>query len=144
MKFKSLLPAFLLLFSICQTASGQLEAASKLFLEYKETPGEKNVVPEDAIYMLNSYIEGYTHLQVVDSKEESEFTFVLYIYKKALGDRKGRIEVYDSKSGSLLFQTREWRGTMNAFYGYSGSRHAIGLSFKKDILKEYPHIEKNK
>ena len=143
MRLNLLLPAFLLLMSVSQTTFGQLGETSKIFLEYGETRGEKNVEAEDALYMLNSYIEGYTHLNVVDSKADSEYTFKLYIYKKAMGDRKGRIEVYDSKSGKLLFQTREWRGNMNAFYGYSGTRHAIGLSFKKDILKEYPHIEKD-
>ena len=142
MKLKLLLSAFLLFISVGKIAYGQLGETSKIFLEYEETRGEKNVDAEDAIYMLNSYIEGYTHLNVVDSKADSEFIFKLYIYKKALGDRKGRIEVYDSKNGKLLFQTREWRGTSNAFYGYSGTRHAIGLSFKKDILKEYPHLEK--
>ena len=44
-----------------------------------------------------------------------------------MADRKGRIEVYDCKSGKLIFQIREWRGNMNAFYGYSGTRHSIGL-----------------
>ena len=59
-----------------------------------------------------------------------------------MGDRKGKIDVLESKSKKIIFESKWKRGTMNALYGYSGTRHAIGRVFKGQVLKEFKQIKK--
>ncbi len=92
--------------------------------------------------MLASYIDGKTSLNIVESQSESEYTFVLYVIEKNMGDRKGKIDILESKSKKTIFESKWKRGTMNALYGYSGTRHAIGRVFKGQVLKEFKQIKK--
>ena len=111
-------------------------------MQFQETEGEVNVDGNDACEMLKSYVLGKTSLSVVSNKEESDYTFVLYIIEKNMGDRKGKIDVLDSKTDKIIFESKWKRGTMNALYGYSGTRHAIGRVFKGQVLKEFKQIKK--
>lgn len=123
-------------------SSAQLSAGDNVFLQFQDTDGEVNVDGVDACEMLKSYVVDKTTLQVVSSKEASDFTFLLFVIEKNLGDREGKIDVIDSKSGKIIFESKWKKGTMNAFYGYSGTRHAIGMVFKKQVLKEFKDIKK--
>ena len=123
-------------------SSAQLSAGDNVYLQFQDTDGEVNVDGNDACEMLKSYVIGKTSLSVVSNKEESDYTFVLYVIEKNMGDRKGKIDVLDSKSGKMIFESKWKRGTMNALYGYSGTRHAIGRVFKGQVLKEFKQIKK--
>lgn len=123
-------------------ASAQISSGDNIYLQFKDTKGEVNVDGIDACEMLRSYMLGKTTLQVVSSKEASDFTFVLSVIEKNMGDRKGKIDIIDSKSGKIIFESKWKRGKMNAFYGYSGTRHAIGRVVKGQILKEFKEIKK--
>jgi hypothetical protein len=120
----------------------QLSAGDNVYLQFQDTDGEVNVDGDDACEMLKSYVIGKTSLSVVSNKKESDYTFVLYVIEKNMGDRKGKIDVLDSKSGKMIFESKWKRGTMNALYGYSGTRHAIGRVFKGQVLKEFKQIKK--
>ena len=122
--------------------SAQLSASDNVYLQFQDTEGEVNVDGNDACEMLKSYVLGKTSLSVVSNKEESDYTFVLYIIEKNMGDRKGKIDVLDSKTDKIIFESKWKRGTMNALYGYSGTRHAIGRVFKGQVLKEFKQIKK--
>ena len=108
-----------------------------MYLQFQDTDGEVNVDGNDACEMLKSYVVDKTSLSVVSDKEESDYTFVLYVIEKNMGDRKGKIDVVDSKTGKTIFESKWKRGTMNVYYGMSGSRHAIGRVFKGQVLKEF-------
>jgi hypothetical protein len=123
-------------------ASAQLSNGDKVFLQFQDTEGEVNVDGNDACEMLKSYIVGKTSLNIVSNKEDSDFIFMLSVIEKNMGDRKGKIDVIDSTSGKIIFESKWKRGTMNALYGYSGARHAIGRVFKGQILKEFKDIKK--
>ena len=120
----------------------QLSAGDNVYLQFQDTDGEVNVDGDDACEMLKSYIDGKTSLNIVESQSESKYTFVLYVIEKNMGDRKGKIDVLESKSKKIIFESKWKRGTMNALYGYSGSRHAIGRVFKGQVLKEFKQIKK--
>jgi hypothetical protein len=138
---KSIITTFI--FSIMTLFSfAQLSAGDNVYLQFQDTDNEVNVDGNDACEMLKSYVLGKTHLSVVSNKEESDYTFVLYVIEKNMGDRKGKIDVLDSKSGKMIFESKWKRGTMNALYGYSGTRHAIGRVFKGQVLKEFKQIKK--
>jgi hypothetical protein len=122
--------------------SAQLSASDNVYLQFQDTDGEVNVDGNDACEMLKSYVLGKTSLSVVSNKEESDYTFVLYVIEKNMGDRKGKIDVLDSKTDKIIFESKWKRGTMNALYGYSGTRHAIGRVFKGQVLKEFKQIKK--
>ena len=122
--------------------SAQLSASDNVYLQFQDTDGEVNVDGNDACEMLKSYVLGKTSLSVVSNKEESDYTFVLYVIEKNMGDRKGKIDVLDSKTNKIIFESKWKRGTMNALYGYSGTRHAIGRVFKGQVLKEFKQIKK--
>jgi hypothetical protein len=122
--------------------SAQLSASDNVYLQFQDTDGEVNVDGNDACEMLKSYVLGKTSLSVVSNKEESDYTFVLYIIEKNMGNRKGKIDVLDSKTDKIIFESKWKRGTMNALYGYSGTRHAIGRVFKGQVLKEFKQIKK--
>ena len=123
-------------------SSAQLSSGDKVYLQFQDTEGEVNVNGTDACKMLKSYVEGKTNLNISNTKEESDFTFVLYVIEKNMGDRKGKIDVLDSKTDKVIFESKWKRGTMNALYGYSGTRHAIGRVFKGQVLKEFKQIKK--
>jgi hypothetical protein len=123
-------------------SSAQLSAGDNVYLQFQDTDGEVNVDGNDACEMLKSYVVGKTSLNIVSNKENSDFTFILSVIEKNMGDRKGKIDVIDSKSGKMIFESKWKRGTMNALYGYSGTRHAIGRVFKGQVLKEFKGIKK--
>ena len=138
---KSIIITFI--FSIMTLFSfAQLSAGDNVYLQFQDTDGEVNVDGDDACEMLKSYIDGKTSLNIVESQSESKYTFVLYVIEKNMGDRKGKIDVLESKSKKIIFESKWKRGTMNALYGYSGSRHAIGRVFKGQVLKEFKQIKK--
>lgn len=116
-------------------AMAQLNTGDKVFLTFQDVDGEVNVSGTDAIDMLKSYIVGKTNLVIVDSAEESNYTFILSVVEKNMGNRKGKLDI-------VLSESKWVKGSMNAFYGYSGSRHAIGKVFKGQILRKYPEIKK--
>jgi hypothetical protein len=133
----------IIILSIFSLASfAQISASDKVFLQFQDTEDEVNVDMVDACEMLKSYVDGKTTLTVVDSKEESDYTFVLYVIEKNMGDRKGKIDVLDSKTDKVIFESKWKRGTMNALYGYSGTRHSIGRVFKGQVLKKFKQIKK--
>ncbi len=138
---KTIITTFI--FSIVTLISfAQLSSGDKVYLEFQPTDGEVNVDGTDACEMLASYIDGKTSLNIVESQSESEYTFVLYVIEKNMGDRKGKIDILESKSKKTIFESKWKRGTMNALYGYSGTRHAIGRVFKGQVLKEFKQIKK--
>ena len=122
--------------------SAQLSEGDKVYLQFQDTDGEVNVDGNDACEMLKSYVIGKTSLSVVSDKEDSDYTFLLSVIEKNMGDRKGKIVVVDSKTEKTIFESKWKRGTMNALYGYSGTRHAIGRVFKGQVLKEFKQIKK--
>lgn len=121
---------------------GQLKENTKVLLTFENTPEETNVDSSNAVQMLKSYIQNKTNCIVSSNKEEAEFVLTIQIIEKNMGDRKGKMTVTDLKTNKIIFTTKWVRGTMNAFYGYSGSRHAIGRLVKKKLMKEYPEIVK--
>ena len=138
---KSIITTFI--FSIMTLFSfAQLNAGDNVYLQFQDTDGEVNVDGDDACEMLKSYIDGKTSLNIVESQSESKYTFLLYVIEKNMGDRKGKIDVLESKSKKIIFESKWKRGTMNALYGYSGTRHAIGRVFKGQVLKEFKQIKK--
>ena len=122
--------------------SAQLSEGDKVYLQFQDTDGEVNVDGNDACEMLKSYVIGKTSLSVVSDKEDSDYTFLLSVIEKNMGDRKGKIVVVESKTEKTIFESKWKRGTMNALYGYSGTRHAIGRVFKGQVLKEFKQIKK--
>jgi hypothetical protein len=138
---KTIITTFI--FSIITLFSfAQLSAGDNVYLQFQDTDGEVNVDGDDACEMLKSYIDGKTSLNIVESQSESKYTFVLYVIEKNMGDRKGKIDVLESNSKKIIFESKWKRGTMNALYGYSGSRHAIGRVFKGQVLKAFKQIKK--
>ncbi len=138
---KTIITTFI--FSIITLFSfAQLSAGDNVYLQFQDTDGEVNVDGDDACEMLKSYIDEKTSLNIVESQSESKYTFVLYVIEKNMGDRKGKIDVLESKSKKIIFESKWKRGTINALYGYSGTRHAIGRVFKGQVLKEFKQIKK--
>ena len=140
----TIIKMFFILFAfiISNEPNAQLKTNSKVFLTYAETPNEVNVNGEDAKAMLKDYLIGKTTVQVVESLEASDFTLQLSLYEKNLGDRSAKIVIIENSNSTILLETKWVRGTMNAFYGYSGSRHAIGRLVKDFLIDAYPSIEK--
>jgi len=120
----------------------QLSSSSKIYLEFAETKNEVNVNGEDALNMLADYVKNKTTIEIVNSSEGSDFTMLLSVYERNMGNRMGKIEVINSTTKKSVFESKWKKGTMNAFYGYSGTRHAIGRVFKGQFLNTFPNTEK--
>ena len=127
--------------SIERQTSPDLIPGSRIFLTYSATKGEDNVNGNDAKEMLKSYIEGKTTCVVVNSIDEADFVLELRVIKKAMADRSAKIVIKHLLSDKEVFESEWTRGSSTAFYGYSGSRAAIGKIMKKYLLKSYPGIE---
>ena len=133
----------LAVFLLVSTASfAQLQSSSKVYLQFAETENEVNVNGPDALLMLESYVKNKTTLTLVSDPESSDYIINLAVIEKNLGNRKGKIEIKNSKTNAVEFTSKWKKGTMNAFYGYSGTRHAIGRVFNGEILKQYSNIAK--
>jgi hypothetical protein len=130
-------------FIISNETNAQLKKNSKVFLTYAETPNEVNVNGEDAKAMLKDYLIGKTTIQVAETKEDSEFTLQLSLYEKNMGNRSAKFILIDNLNSTIILETKWVQGTMNAFYGYSGSRHAIGRLVKDQLIDAFPSIEKS-
>ena len=144
---KQILPAYLfLIISACTFSVSAQEIAenARVYLEFEKVDKEVNVNGRDALGMFESYIEGYSDLEVVTDKEASEITFVLFVFEKNFGYRRGKINVLNSNSGDLIYDTGWVKGMPLVFYGYSGTRHAIARAFIDEFLEEYPHINQKK
>lgn len=137
---KKIALSILLLASV--TAYAQLESTSKVYLQFSETEKEVNVNGNDALEMLESYVKNKTSLTIVTEIEASDYILDLAVYEKNLGNRMGQIAVLKSETKAVVFTSKWKKGTMNAFYGYSGTRHAIGRVFNGPFLKEFPSIIK--
>jgi hypothetical protein len=138
---KSLTLLLLLTFSSLITFA-QLKPDSKVFMTFEQTQNEVNVDGDNAIAMLKEYIIGKTSLVISESKESADFTFKLRIIEKKIGNRRGKLDMIDNQTSATLFESKWVTGTSNAFYGYSGSRHAIGLLVKDQLIKAFPNISK--
>jgi hypothetical protein len=126
-------------------ASAQISSGNNVYLQFQNIEGEANVDGDDACEMLKSYVIGKTTLQVVTSKEESDFTFLLSVIEKRMwpsGNRKGKIDVLDSKTDKIIFESKWRKGAVMAFYGYSSTRHAVARLVKDEILTEFKAINK--
>lgn len=138
---KLALTSFLTLCSFVVQA--QLKPESKVHLTFEEVSGEVNVNGEDALLMLEDYIKDKTSLIIVDDAESSDFIMKLSVVEKNMGNRRGSLILLDSKTAEAIFNSKWVKGTMNAFYGYSGSRHAIGRLVKSELISQYPEIGKD-
>jgi len=134
---------FTLLFTLCSLISfAQLKPDSKVFLTFEQTQNEVNVDGANAVEMLKDYLAGKTSLIITDSKESADFVFQLRVIEKNVGNRKGKLDIIDNQTSAPVFESKWVTGTMNAFYGYSGSRHAIGILVKDQLIKAFPVIAK--
>ena len=138
-KFKVLFAGAL--FFLAFNSYAQLKPDSKVFLTFVDIENEVNVDAEDAKGMLKSYLNGKTSLVIVDSIQSTDFVLRLSIIEKNMGKRKGKLDVLDNQTTIPVFESNWVKGSMNAFYGYSGSRHAIGRLIKKELLGAFPDIE---
>ena len=77
--------------SLSGDGSAQIAPGDKVHVIFKDTPNEVNVDGANAVEMLKSYIHGKTTLKIVNSREESSFTFVLSIYEKIWAIEKARL-----------------------------------------------------
>ena len=127
--------------SVERQTSQDLIPGSRLFLTYANTESEDNVDGDDATGMLKTYIEGKTNCIVVNSIDEADFVIELRVIKKAMAERSAKIEIKHILSEKIVFETKWVRKASSAFYGYSGSRAAIGKVVKKYLLKKYPKVE---
>jgi hypothetical protein len=120
--------------------NAQLGPNDKVFLVFEEIEGKESVDGNDAIVTLKSYITGKTTLTIVDNKEVSQFYFKLnvIISKKK---RLAKIVILNSKTEEVIFESEWMKGSgMNQYYGYSGTRMAIGKLVKNDVLDAFPEI----
>jgi hypothetical protein len=134
------LTSIFLLFSTISVA--QINSGDKVWLKYLDTPGEVSVNGTDACNMLRDYVENKTTLILVENKKDADYIFVLEVIQKNMGDRKCKISISDPKSDGFIFESDWKRGTMNALYGFSGTRHSIGRVFNGQILKKFNKIKK--
>ena len=111
---------------------------SRIFLEFIPTENEDNVNGADAKEMLKDYIKGKTSCIVVDSIDEADFLMNLSVIKGFADARKAKITLIYLGNKKEVFSTDWVKGFSNVFYGYSGTRHAIGRIVKNELSKEYP------
>jgi len=119
----------------------QLKSDSKVFLIFEDTKNEVNVDGEDAKGMLKSYLIGKTSLVIVDVIQSADFVLKLSVVEKNMGNRRGKLDVIDNQTKVPVFESKWVKGSLNAFYGYSGSRHAIGRLVKSQLIGEFPDID---
>ncbi len=137
---RTILTLIVALFSIVMVA--QLNSGDKVFVIFKETKGEVNSNDTAAIKDLRSYLEDKSTLIIVDSADDADFTFILSVYQINMGNRKGKVDIIDSKSKKMIFESKWEKGTGSISYRWNHSLHAMSKIFRKQIFKEYPAIEK--
>ncbi len=133
---------FIVLVLFCEfSIQASIKPDAKVFLSF-DAGLAQNVDGEDALKMLSSYINNQSNIEIVEKESDAQFKLILAIDKGSMGNRKAQIKVVDLSSNDIILTTKWKKGTSNAMYGYSGTRHAIGRVFKSEFLKAYPDIEK--
>ena len=134
---KSVLSLIFSLLALAVTAQ-EIAPGSKVFLNF--VVEQNSVDPSDALDMFKKEITKLTSLEVVNNKKDAELEFKLQVLKSFGDIRKARIEIFTS-SGDKLFETK-WKKAGSTFqYGMSGTRGAIVISIRKELLKKYPNIK---
>ena len=118
----------------------KLDPKDKVFIIFKETPGQPNTEEGYAKGILAEYIKNKSSLILVEKADEADYNFVLYMYAKEQTNM-GKIDIIKVATGTSIFESSWTVGRAKMYYGYSGVRHAIGTIFNKQILGKYPHIE---
>jgi hypothetical protein len=132
---------FIFISLLCVTFTGdKLDPKDKVFIVFKETPGQPNTEEGYAKGILTEYIKNKSSLVLVEKAEEADYTFVLYVYEKGQTNM-GKIDIVKAGTGNAIFESSWTVGKAKMFYGYSGVRHSIGTIFNQQILGKYPHIE---
>ena len=111
---------------------------SRIFLDFIPTENEENVNGADAKEMLKEYLEDETSCMVVDSVDEADFSMNLSVIKGFADARKAKITLVYLENKKEVFSTEWVKGFSNAFYRYSGTRHAIARIVKNKLSKKYP------
>ncbi len=117
----------------------QFSSGSIVYLDFDK---KTEVNGLNSVKMMKSYLLKYTSFQYADSKEQADYTIFVYIQTKAMGTRKGRITIVDNKTEKNVWVSKLTKGYNTAFYGYSGSRAAIGKIIKDQLIKKFPEIRK--
>lgn len=111
---------------------------SRIFLDFILTENEENVNGADAKEMLKEYLKDETSCMVVDSIDEADFLMNLSVIKGFADARKAKITLIYLENKKEVFSTEWVKGFSNAFYRYSGTRHAIARIVKNKLSKKYP------
>ena len=134
---KSVLSLIFSLLALAVTAQ-EIAPGSKVFLNF--VVEQNSVDPSDALDMFKKEITKLTSLEVMNNKKDAELEFKLHVLKSFGDIRKARIEIFTSL-GEKLFETK-WKKAGSTFqYGMSGTRGAIVISIRKELLKKYPNIK---
>ncbi len=141
--YKQMKLSFTLILALFSLAAyAQIKKDSSVFLTFENQEKEVNVNGVDAIAMLEDYIKDKTTLRVVSTKESAEYIVKLNVIEKNMGNRRGKLAILEQETSHVIFESKWMKGTMNAFYGYSGSRHAIGKLVKGELLGKFPEVQK--
>ena len=140
-KIKIIALSFLFIF-YSFVSYAQLKPSSKVFLTFEDTMNEVNVNGEDAKAMLKDYLIGKTSLVIVDSIQNANFVFQLRVIELVMGLRKGKLDVIDNQTKTLIFETKWVKGSGTMYNGYSGSRQVIGVMVKDQLIRTFPEIKK--
>ena len=134
---KSILSLFFFLLALGVTAQ-EIAPGSTVYISF--VAEQNSVDANDALDMFKKEITKLTSLEVMNNKKDAELEFKLHVLKSFGDIRKARIEIFTS-SGEKLFETK-WKKAGSTFqYGMSGTRGAIVISIRKELLKKYPNIK---
>jgi len=122
------------------TAFSQIKRESEIYIVFKIIEDKENVNGNNAKVSLQSYLTGKTNLHTSD-KENADYYFILSVVMEKR-KRFAQITVIDAKTKEQIWQS-EWqlgRGN-SAYYGYSGTRMAVGKLVKGPFLDQFPEVK---
>lgn len=132
-----------LLILVCSFFIGKgqdLKKGDRIFVDFINV-NKSSVDPSDAIDMMKDAIKNKTSLTIVNIKDSSDYYINLQIEKKMMANRSGKMSLYNTKTNSMIIDTKWKKGTSNAFSGFSGTRHVINQLVDGFILKQNPNLK---
>ncbi|TMM59467.1 hypothetical protein FEE95_08595 [Maribacter algarum] len=98
------------------------------------TSSDSKVKPDDDVWV--SELNKYPEFSKVKEIDKAEYIFEFFI-KRALGESRVKVKVFNQINGEILWESKKYRGTTNAFNGMSPTKHGIRKCFEKGILPAF-------
>jgi len=96
-----------------------------------KTTEDSKVIPTAAVW--NREFQEYSMFKITNEISEADLIFEFRI-RKAMGEARIKVKVFESKTNKLLWESKKYRGTANVWNKMGASLHGMRRCITKGII----------